>query len=129
MVSSIDASEGDVSALLWEVPSFLPLSAPLPLLPPSGHSGGPLQGGGSRGRLGEGPSPAGADTGGGTDEDGHWALGSGSYFCALENWEQTHHTRAVSGEGREQKEEEKSKEGQRGKNERQLVALTLIFDF
>lgn len=85
------------------------LSQPLFLCCPHQGTAGSSPGRGSRGRLGEGPGPAAADTGRGTDEDEHWALGSGSYFCALENWEQTDHTRvcqtreAVNGRGGEQK--------------------------
>lgn len=63
---------------------------------------------------------------------GHWAQGATSVPWRTGNKHITTgfvKREAVSGEGREQKEEEQSKEGQRGKNERQLVALTLIFDF
>lgn len=84
VVSSTDASEGGVSALLREVPRLPCSLSPSSLPAPSGHSGvlsraAGAEGGWARAQVQQEQTRR--------RDRRRWALGtgSGSYFCALEN--------------------------------------------
>lgn len=107
--------------------------------PKSGQSGRPLQGGRGRWRQSEDPSPSGGRHR--RRDRRRWALGTvpGEITsCPLENWAKTRGTRVCKnkrgsgwGMGTEKKVggERQSREGIKGKEGKQLVALFFTFDF